>query len=33
MITLINSQVNKKLTRDLDRLIIDTFRDYTRRNS
>ena len=33
MITLINSQVNKKLTRDLDRLILDTFRDYTRRNS
>ena len=33
MITLINGQVNKKLTRDLDRLILDTFRDYTRRNS
>lgn len=33
MITLINSHVNKRLTRDLDRLILDTFRDYTRRNS
>ena len=33
MISLINNRVRTTLARDLDRLILDTFREYTRRDS